>query len=207
MISSALTAVLACLDRGEDIWESAISAGIDAQSSMDEGRWLIGDLARLVDKSYGDDRIGDFAKGINVDVKRVMEYRTVAKFWPISVRAELLEACPTVSYSHMRLAMQCGDLDKATAFIETCASEALTVESARLRLKEVTGKPSKPKKLGEFVDVTHYFSKRVALEKSFDCVLIPEGFPVEAGKRYRFVVYEVVGEDEENGISTALSSF
>ena len=88
---------------GGDIWESCVTTGLEAQKMLDEGRWTIGDLARLIaTKKYGKNAIGDFAKAINYDVGRVRDYRRVARFWQKAVRTAILEDCKNLNYTFLR---------------------------------------------------------------------------------------------------------
>lgn len=133
-------------------WDRLCEMGRDAREHIDAGRWVIGDLALEVDKAYGENRIEEFAKEIQISTGRVMEYRTVCRFWQSSVRAELLEL-PSVTYSHLRVAMRLKDLDKAADFVRDCAADLLTVEAVRLRMNEALGKPTPARKLIDFVGV------------------------------------------------------
>lgn len=151
--TGAIPAIEALIERGDDIWEVLVNAGIQAQEFLDTGRWTIGDLAGLVDKQYGQNTIGTFAKAINVEVERVREYRTVAAFWEIPHRQKIRADYPTITYSHMREAMRLKSVEAAEAFIEECAGEGWTVEEARLKLRERLGKPLPPRKLVDGVYV------------------------------------------------------
>jgi hypothetical protein len=125
---------------GEDVYQAAVGLGQMDRESKDRARWRIGDLARLVTKAYGQNRIADFAKDINEPVDRVKEYRTVCRYWERSVRADFL-ALPTLTYSHFRIALRFADREDACDFLQDCAANAWTVEAARIELKKRLGEP------------------------------------------------------------------
>lgn len=146
--------ILALLEKadaaGEDIYDIAVNAGLKVAGEMDTGKWLVGDLACLVDKRYGKDMIGQFAIAINLEKARVKDYRRVCGFWQKDARAAFLEI-PVISYSHMRQAMRLGNLPEASAFLEEVADNAWTVEQAGIELTKRLGKPEPAAKL---MDVT-----------------------------------------------------
>lgn len=130
-------------------WESIVSAGIEAQSRMDGGRWVIGDLALLVQKEYGQGSVEQFARDIKVELPSVRNYRTVSAFWSRenSLRSEILTTMPNLSWSHFRTAMQLKDMEAATDFLHEAAANDWSVEACRLELKRRAGKPEPPMKL------------------------------------------------------------
>lgn len=133
-----------------DSWDVICQAGREAQTNMDEARWIIGDLACLVSAEYGRDKIADFAREVNVEKARVKEYRTVARFYKNLPRQKFAQDHPNLTYSHMRDAMRFGDQDRAMEHLEACAIQTLTVEAARIRIQEALGKPVPPKKLEDW---------------------------------------------------------
>lgn len=130
-------------------WESIVSAGIEAQNRMDGGRWVIGDLALLVQSEYGQGSVEQFARDIKVELPSVRSYRTVSAFWhrENSTRVELLERLSNLSWSHFRAAMQLKQVEEATDFLHHAAANDLSVEASRLELKRRMGKPEPPVKL------------------------------------------------------------
>jgi len=179
---------------GEDTWEAAVSAGIQAQENMDTGRWTIGDLALLVVTKYGDNSVQDFAKSIKVEASRVKEYRTVARFWEKSARADIRESFANISYSHMREAMRLKDVDAAMKFIEECSLNDYTVEMARIKLNERLGKPMPPRKVAELIcNVQQVQDDTLTLS-----IRVATGDLLEEGRDYNFVIYECANEENEN---------
>jgi hypothetical protein len=146
-------------------WDVVCETGRLAASQLDEGRWILGDLALLVDKQYGEDKMGDFAKECQVPKKRIYEYRQVCGYWGSSVRADLWEL-PTVTYSLMRLAMRLENVDEARRFVERTASKGYTVDKAHYvmgRLLGLAGKRKRrPKKLADFVATYEHSANQVA---------------------------------------------
>ena len=131
------------------IWEMIVSTGVDAADKGDYSRWMIGDLAQLAQKKYGEDVIGKFAKEIKVEVKRAEEYRTVCQFWDRkkSARAEIRETCPNIYYSHFREAMRLKNHDCAVRLLHKASGRDWSVERTRFFVNRVLGKSTSPKKL------------------------------------------------------------
>lgn len=136
-MTDALELLDAAIKAGEDIYQLAVGMGQQAAENMDAGRWTIGDVAATVNKNYGTDMIGSFAKDIGVPVDRVREYRTVAGFWKKSARAEFSDL--PLTYSHFRAAMGMGDIDDAKAMLHAAADGAWSVEKLRLAVRKAAG--------------------------------------------------------------------
>lgn len=137
---------------GRDIYADLVSAGQQDAADMDERRWRLGDLACLVTKEYGKNRIAEWAKDVNAVVASVRSYRAVASFFDRQnvTRVEFSHS-PVVTWSHFRLAARFKKhdhaLDKADDFIRWIADNAVTVEKAGVKLSEAIGKPTPPVKL------------------------------------------------------------
>jgi len=121
-------------------WEALCDAGRLAADDLDTGRWRIGDLAMLVERSYGANAIGKYAIEINIEKRRVYEMCALAHFYPPETRYLF----PNLRYSHYRDAARLGDLERSLEFLTQSSDEGLTVEQARLRLLGKT-KPDKVK--------------------------------------------------------------
>lgn len=128
------------IEAGEDPWEIITDAGIVAAADMDIYRWFIGDLACRIEKKYGENRIGEFAKTIHAPVDRVEEYRTVCRFYKKSARAEI----SGVPYTIWREAMK---LMHPLDFLRRASALEYTVERARIHIAKVLGKPVSTSKL------------------------------------------------------------
>lgn len=143
MVTDVLTAIEKMAADGADIWEAAVTAAADAEQDMAARRWCLGDLAGLVAKQYGKNRLGDFAKAINVPVPTVKQYRRMAAFYPKDTRY-LFE---NVGYSHYRAALRLKELDAALELLAVCAAEDKTVEAAQIAVAEAVGQPAAAVKL------------------------------------------------------------
>lgn len=132
---------------GGDIWEACVSAGIQAKALLNEGRWAIGDLACLIATRYNENAIRNYAHSIKYGVRSVYEYRQVAGYWEMCARAQYLQECPNLDYSHYREAMRLKSLKAAKAFLYECADQDWTYDKARIELNKRLGKPLPPLQL------------------------------------------------------------
>lgn len=166
-------------------WQVVCEAGRLAAQQLDDGRWILGDLALLVDKEYGEDKMGDFARECNVPKKRIYEYRQVCGFWEKSVRADIWEI-PTVSYSLMRLAMRLENIDAARAFVERCASRFPTIDKAYVVMGRLLGLTGKTKRRAKAIaDLVTTYAMSAA-----DVAQAIAAHSDELERKYRIVVYE-----------------
>ncbi len=190
--NDVLTSLERLIEQGDDAWEALVSAGIQAQERKDKSVWMIGDLACLVTTRYGQDAIGDFAKSIKVEVNRVREYRTVCRFWDrkTSARAELLETCPNLYYSHYREAMRLKEMDEAITFLQECSENDWTIEATRLELDKRLGKRVPPQKLLdlEAVQIAAMKGELVTFDLRASAHVLAEIYA--SGLGIRLVVYE-----------------
>jgi len=82
-------------------WEEYISYGMMVRALKDGCQWALGDLARGIEKQYGENAIGKFAKEIGINEKSLIEYRRVALQYPLkSHRMRFL------SFSHHQRALK-----------------------------------------------------------------------------------------------------
>lgn len=109
-------------------WEVITETGRAAAERLDEGRWIIGDLALLVETNYGADNIGRFGREINVGKRRINEYRQCAGFFEKCARRAFLEENPTITYSHMRCAMRLKSPERAYKLLNKAARHNWTVD-------------------------------------------------------------------------------
>jgi hypothetical protein len=138
-----ITVIDTMLDGGADIWETAISAACEDEQDMAARRWRLGDIALRVQKAYGKNRLGDFAKQINVPVPTVRQYRHMSEFYPNDTRY----CFENVGYSHYRAAIGLKELDAALELLTVCANESATVEDTLVKISKIKGKPTSPRKL------------------------------------------------------------
>lgn len=168
-------------------------AGRLARANMDDGCWVIGDLALLVKKEYGENRIGEYAKEILQPVAQVKEYRTMARFWKKSARTDFL-TLEGISYSHLKLAKRLKKFEAAADFVRECSDHLWTVEKAAIELDKRLGKPEPPVKLLDAIATvrqveTHDPNGAVIV---LQCAPGVDGFALEAidGKTVRLVVWQ-----------------
>lgn len=187
---NALEAAVNAVRAGETSWDALTEAGKLAQRNMDVGRWIIGDLAVMVKTRYREDRLGSFAKEIQVDVARVREYRRVCAFWEMSHRQHFFDD-ERITYSHFREAMRLKDIEHARAFLDACAENEWTVEAARVALNEHLGKPSPATNVAEFEAVAQRWDGGVFFEIAADVYMrINTTALFEVGREYHFRVRE-----------------
>lgn len=182
----------AAIERGEDILSDAEELGREAAVQADQRRYILGDLACLVQKRYGQDMLGDFAKEINVSKKQLQEYRTTCAYWDKDARKQILSRFKTLSYSMLRLTAHCGLSPKdAVMFLQTVNDNNMSVEKARLALKEMKGETLPPQKLPDVhVCVTALDTLHGTMTVAFTGGLVP---PVHTGQSYRMVLYVTEG--------------
>lgn len=154
-----------------DDYELICEAGRIAAQNIDEGRYLIGDLAAQIKKQYGRDTVGRFAKDIGIPKARAQEYRQVCEFWPKSQREQIFEDyAGQVKYTHLKQAMRLKDA--ALDFIRECGENSYTCEQASVELTKRLGKPAPPEKLldglGYIRDIR---GQRVLIE--YDVAILP----------------------------------
>jgi hypothetical protein len=148
--SALLATVDQMIAKGEDPWQLMTDSCGMASEDMDARRWLIGDMACRVVKKYGSDRIGEFAKEIKQPVDQVKEWRTVCRFYPLSVRADFLQDRPNLTYSHFRKAKRLRDMEAALDLLDKASLDDWTVELLDVEVTKLVGKPEPPMKLGDF---------------------------------------------------------
>lgn len=177
-------------------YEEICEWGRTAAANIDQGRWLIGDLALEVDKRYGKNTVADFAKQINVPVNRVKEYRTTCKFWQNSVRTDILDNNPVITYTHMRKAMRFKDVSIARRFIDECAGNAWTVERAGIEIKARLGEPVPPMNVLNVIARIEHVSIHTG-DFPRAVIVFDEGVDVFALQRCQGMVVQVVVKAEE----------
>ena len=90
-----------------ETWEDFISFGLVVRTWKDVSQWVLGDLARAVEKRYGEDSLGKYANDIKVNPKSLMEYRRVASRYP-----KRGDRIPYLSFSHHQRALKSSEPHK-----------------------------------------------------------------------------------------------
>lgn len=112
------------LERGEDIYETAVSIGIQNESELTIQRWLQGDITMRVEGAYGDGIITKFATALNVNTSTLKQRRTISKFYESDTRYLFDD---TVGYSHYREAMRLFHIDDAIEALRHASENELPV--------------------------------------------------------------------------------
>lgn len=123
--------------QGADIWEAVISEGIEVGRDRDSRSWRLGDLALLVQKQYGRNSIGKFAKEINVPVRRVYDFRRVSKLFPRDIRDDIITRFENLAYTHFEISASLKD--QALEFLEAASLNNWTCEEAKLKKASFSG--------------------------------------------------------------------
>lgn len=131
------------IEQGEDIWEAACSIATADELSIGERRWNLGDVASRIDKQYGKNRIGDFAKVTGNTVASLKQYRAVSKFYAKEHRS-LFE---NLSWSHYRRAKSLKDIEDALDMLEQASINSWSCEMTDIEVAKKKGKKVAPKKL------------------------------------------------------------
>lgn len=124
------------LERGEDVWETAVSIGIQNENELTVQRWLQGDLTLRVEGAYGDGIITKFATALNVNTSTLKQRRTISKFYPSDTRVSF----DSIGYSHFRTAMKLEDLDKALWALEKADNRGWPIWKFDRLLNRLLGK-------------------------------------------------------------------
>lgn len=183
--------------KGGDVMEQAIILGQDALAQGDHTRWLLGDLACIVQKRYGHNSIKTFADGFHAKPKTVQEYRTVCLRFTKSVRAGIMGQYPDLTYSDFRIAARIvktpGDeyqMKHAQRFLGMIAKYGWTVEKTNVKAARMVGKSVKPQAAlqseGTLCAINAH-GQQLVLE-------IPAGLTkdLKVGKTYSITLREVV---------------
>ncbi len=71
--------VLQRIDAPDWSWEEACSMGIMARNYRDLSNWVIGTISLGIEKKWGEDRLGEFAKLLGFRKDLIQQYRWVVK--------------------------------------------------------------------------------------------------------------------------------
>lgn len=132
---------------GNDVWAEVLSTAENYVDNEDKSLWAIGDLACLVVKRYGENRIQQFAIQVRKSVDTVEERRTVCLTYPKSVRSQFQAENEYLTYSHFRRAIPIvreKSLEEALAFLEQAATNEWSVEETTVQRNKLLGRPVPP---------------------------------------------------------------
>ena len=105
-------------------WEELCSTGLELRANKDESQWRLGDLALLVEKSYGSNSLAKFAIDININKNSLSQYRRVSSAFPPHTRSQVLS-----HRHHLILAGQ----DKRFELLKECEEKNITTSQLELR--------------------------------------------------------------------------
>ena len=100
-------------------WETYVSWGQVLRTYKDASQWALGDLALGIEKKYGDDAIGKYARDIGINKKSLMEYRRVADRYQRTKRLSYL------SFSHHQRALKA---EKPLEILEMAHDESWSIK-------------------------------------------------------------------------------
>lgn len=120
--------------------QQMVSAGQAAVEMEDAGRWTLAVLAEGINKNYGKDALGEYAKDIGAPSPKLREYRSVWRGARKVAGAEFLTDYPAVNYSMWRqIARLAKDIDKAKALLEKAANEKLSPDATKVEVEKAGG--------------------------------------------------------------------
>ncbi|MCI0348140.1 MAG: hypothetical protein L0Z53_01835 [Acidobacteriales bacterium] len=171
-----------------DDWESLADAGREIVGDQDRDRWMLGHLAKRVEKRYGEKSIKKFASDINLpSSKTLYDYHRVSKFYPFSVHADF----PALSWSHFKVAMRLEWEESALNVLCEAEENNWPVAALNERIDEILGKKSPPRKLvDELVNIQRQTETRIAIDLGQD--EISALYPLAPDRIYRLSIHEVV---------------
>ncbi len=186
-----------------DDWESLADAGREIVGDQDRDRWMLGHLAKRVEKRYGEKSIKKFASDINIaSATTLYGYHAVFKFYPFSVHADF----PTLSWSHFKVAMRLEWYEPALNVLCEAEENNWPVATLNERIDEIVGRRSPPRKLvDELVNIQRQTETRIAIDLGQG--EIEALYPLAPDRVYRLSIHEVVGEavDEDERVVEATS--
>lgn len=106
---------------------------------IDQRRWVVGDDALEIETAYGHHTMDDFARDIGMNKSTIKGWKRVAEFYDKSIRRNLLEAFPNLTYTYFKDAIRAGDLKAALDWLEKVSAEGWTADQAAHEMTERIG--------------------------------------------------------------------
>ena len=184
-----IEAIQRLLDEGGDAYQDIVALAMSSEGDMSRRRFLLGDLALLVRKSYGRNRMAAFATAAGIARSTMSQYKSVSQHYPEEVRY----VYPNIGYAIYRAAMRLKE--DSLVFLAEASNNGYTVEEAQIRIQERLGKQAPPMMLldaeGCIGHVNPWNSDMV--------IQLAEGVDVFAieklqGKNVRIKIYELEGK-------------
>lgn len=123
-------------------WEETVSLGIEARTMKDFSQWLLGRLAMAVEKEYGTDAVGRFAREIGVRKSSLLVYRWVVKQFEKFRNPKHL---PDTHLPFTAYQVAAGT-ENPQAWIEKAADNDWSVEQLAVEIKKEKNPNYEPKK-------------------------------------------------------------
>lgn len=137
----SVNAVLEALDANNaSAYEMAVSAAQAARETGDNMRWVIGDIAGGIVRTWGKGTLQAFAKDVGLGRKTVYEYEFTASVFLPDER----ETYAGLSWSLFRLAARIDDSSARAEFLERAIADGWTVDEAQREAALLKGKTPKP---------------------------------------------------------------
>lgn len=137
----------------DPMWETMCEIGRNMVQAADGKQWELGDLALEVDKEYGKNRIGEWAKAIGSPVPTIKQYRRMSAYYGKDIRLSF----PTLTRAHFLKAIHGKDVEFSLALLHDAEVGEWTSERVLVERKLRLGNPPPPKKLldaeGEIADI------------------------------------------------------
>lgn len=121
-------------DLVEASYEAITDVGRIAREKLDDFRWYIGDLARIVGKKYGEKLIDDFAVQIGISKSSAQKYRRVASFYEKSTRVHFADT--NIFWTHYRIAIAAGTVTEAMLWLERASSEGWSCDQLAAQMSK-----------------------------------------------------------------------
>lgn len=128
------------IEEGADIYEAAVSIGLQDEGEMTVRRWRQGDLVARLEKHYGESILKKYAVALAVNASTLKQRRTMSQFYEKDTRY-LFE---NVGYSHYREAMRLENLEEAVKILQRASDEDMPVWVLKKAVDECLGKEEKP---------------------------------------------------------------
>lgn len=138
---TAIEAVQRIIADGGDGFGAILALAESAEKDTTVTRWFLGDLAGLVQKEYGKNRLDDFAKKAGIAVSTARKYRNMSAFYQNDIR----DCFEHISYTHFEIAKRFKD--DAVVFLTEATNNLWTVEESKVQAIKRAGKPAPPRKL------------------------------------------------------------
>lgn len=114
-----------------DTYEAICDAGREAIARIDRDRWYVGDLACLVETTYSEHNLDDFAMMIGISKRAAQQYRQVSAFYEKRTRCAFEDT--NITYTHFRTAMKAGD--KAIEWLDRACTDGWTCDQLAAALQ------------------------------------------------------------------------